>query len=77
MSFSPQNEFPLREVIVRSEEMKNRKGKTSDRKKEWLRPKRDSKMLTRTKFACVQDADDDLGLWRSEHPHNQLRNVRS
>ena len=44
-------------------------------KKKRMRPK-DLKKLMRKKFACIPDADNDLRLWQSAHPHHSLKNLQ-
>jgi len=69
---------PQRAVVVWSEEMKKRNEKTFERKieKETVEAEKDLKKLMRKKFACIPDADNDLRLWQSAHPHHQLKNVQ-
>lgn len=71
-------DVPQRAVVVWSEEMKKRNEKTFERKieKETTEAEKDLKKLMRKRFACVPDADNDLRLWQSAHPHHQLKNVQ-
>ena len=70
--------IPQRAVVVWSEEMEKRNKKTFEKKieKETTEAEKDLKKLIRKRFACVPDADNDLRLWRSAHPHHLLKNVQ-
>lgn len=69
---------PQRAVVVWSKEMNERNEKTFERRieKETIEAGKDLKKLMRKKFACIPDADNDLRLWQSSHPHHLLDNVQ-
>lgn len=69
---------PQRAVVVWSKEMNERNEKTFERRieKETIEAGKDLKKLMRKKFACIPDADNDLRLWQSSHPHHMLKNVQ-
>ncbi len=70
--------IPQRAVVVWSKEMETRNQKTFEKKieKETTEAEKDLRKLMRKKFACVPDADNDLRLWQSGHPHHLLKNVQ-
>jgi len=69
---------PQRAVVVWSKEMNERNEKTFEKKikKETIEAGKDLKKLMRKKFACIPDADNDLRIWQSSHPHHLLKNVQ-
>jgi len=67
-----------RAVVVWSEEMKMRNEQTFDRKiqKETAKVEKELKKLMNKKFACVPDAENDVKIWVSAHPHHCLKNLQ-
>jgi transposase len=57
--------IPQRAVVVWSEEMKKRNGKTFDKRlqKETDQAERDLKKLKSRRFVCVPDAENEAKIW--------------
>jgi transposase len=70
--------IPQRAVVIWSEEMKKRNEKTFDKKiqKETVQAEKDLTKLTRRKFACAADAENEAKLWSLAHPHHRLTYLR-
>ena len=68
---------PQRAVVVWSEKKQKRYEQTFERKiqKETIQAEKDIKKLMGRKFACVHDAEREVTIWTSVHPHHLIKNL--
>jgi len=68
---------PQRAVVVWSEEKQTRDEQTFERnvQKETIQAEKDLKKLMGRKFACVPDAEKEVKIWASVHPHHLIKNL--
>jgi transposase len=69
--------IPQRAVVVWSEEKQERDERTFDRKiqKETTQAEKGLKKIMSRKFACVPDAENEVKIWASSHPHHLIKKM--